>query len=370
MWTSTKLQSLDETLNKVNEAVNKTNFFNNLQIITSETPKAGTGFSIGEGYIVTTADVLEGMKQPIAILDDGRRAATTIIGFDTEQNIGLLRLSAQVNVPALLFGNSDELVPGYFAISIGNQTGQANSVALNLIAGIRKQGTYAGSHFYPSLLQIAGTVGAGDSGAPVLNARGEVVGIMAAIPESNTIERWPLNVPLNGGEKNSSANHGASSRIFINPPYPGMGAGPAFSFVRSPVTSAGYAIAINSVRDIISDLRTGKPIVHGWIGVQLADKRTVTEVNGLETTMETVSVSNVLPDSPAAKATIQNGDILRVMNGQPVRTGAEVRTQIMRLKPGNDISIEIERGGSRHVLTLKVEPRPTVTAPRAKSQNR
>ncbi len=146
----------------------------------NSSPKSGTGFSIGDGYILTTADVLEGMQNPIITTDTGLRIQGRVLGIDSELNVGLIVLEAKVKLPALTLGSSATAVAGHFAISIGNQSGQHNSVALAMVAGVRGEGTYSGSHFYPVLLQLAGTIGAGSSGSPVLDARGEVIGILAA----------------------------------------------------------------------------------------------------------------------------------------------------------------------------------------------
>jgi S1-C subfamily serine protease len=143
-------------------------------------PKSGSGFSIGDGYIVTTADVVQGMSNPIVTTDDGRRARAMLVAVDGELNIGLLHLPSALAVPALKLGDSARVAPGHFAISIGNQAGQMNSVSLSLISGTRTQGIASSRHFYPDLLQIDGTMGGGISGAPVLSARGEVIGMWAA----------------------------------------------------------------------------------------------------------------------------------------------------------------------------------------------
>lgn len=151
-------------------------------------PKSGTGFSIGDGYIVTTADVAEGMVYPIITTDCGDRFQVRLVAQDVELNVALMRLlspeKVTVPLPALRLGTSADTVPGNFAICIGNQVGQLNSAVWGTISGIRTQGLDSANHFYPNLLQIGGIVGAGTSGAPVLNARGEVIGMMAAALES------------------------------------------------------------------------------------------------------------------------------------------------------------------------------------------
>src|SRR5262249_14232648 len=136
-------------------------------------PKSGSGFCIADDYIVTTADVLEGMQSPLVVTDNGTRVKARIVGINTDLNVGLLKLLAKTDITALKLGDSSTVEVGHFAISIGNQSGQTNSVALMLVGGVRKEGAYSGNRFYPSLIQIAGTVGAGTSGAPLVNARGE-----------------------------------------------------------------------------------------------------------------------------------------------------------------------------------------------------
>lgn len=153
----------------------------------SGAPRSGSGFSIGDGLIVTTADVVQGMNTPVVSTDDGRQARASVVAVDSRLNIALLRLSANLNLPALRLGDSANVAPGHFAITIGNQTGQANSVALSTISALKTQGTTSAAHYYPELLQIDGTVSAGTSGAPVLNARGEVIGMLAAAPAAMPI---------------------------------------------------------------------------------------------------------------------------------------------------------------------------------------
>ncbi|HEV2473641.1 MAG TPA: trypsin-like peptidase domain-containing protein [Chthonomonadales bacterium] len=165
-------------------------------------PKAGTGFSIGDGYVLTTADVLEGMKKPIVLLNTGTRLQASIVGINSERNVGLLKLDARTAaLPALKLGDSSAVRVGDFAISIGNLSGQDNCVALMMVGGIKKDGTYSGSRFYPSLIQMSGSVGTGSSGAPLLDADGNVIGMLVGAPaaarfvQESLIPAGTLSVP-------------------------------------------------------------------------------------------------------------------------------------------------------------------------------
>ena len=88
------------------------------------TPKSGSGFSVGDGYIVTTADVVQGMSSPIVTADDGRRIRAILVAIDGERNVGLVRLSSSARLPGLTLGDSDRVMPGHFAI-FHRQSGRA-----------------------------------------------------------------------------------------------------------------------------------------------------------------------------------------------------------------------------------------------------
>ena len=340
-------------------------------LIHADTPKSGSGFSLGEGYIVTTADVLEGMKEPIVITDNGLRIKAELIGLDTEANVGLLRLLAKSPIPALDLGDSDRVAPGHFAISIGNQAGQPNSVALNMIAGVRSDGMYSGTHFYPSLFQIAGTIGVGTSGAPVLNARGEVIGVIAAIPIGDWSEMMmgqrgstrgfsggapPPPAPSPGGVPAPQGSSGTPRPSFSGSPQ---------NFFRPPVTSAGFAIPINAMQPVITDLRAGKPVLHSWVGMTADTIETFVVNEGVIESNRTVYVNALYPDSPAVRAGLQLGDILLQINGVPISRSVEVRLAVMRLHPGDTMILQIQRPvkdkqPESKTLEIKVAPRPPV----------
>ncbi len=356
-------------------------------------PKSGSGFSIGNGYIVTTADVVDGMQRPIVITDDGTHIRAKLVGIDSEMNLGLLLISVKANLPALRMGDSDTAVPGHFAIAIGNQAGHNNSVALTMIAGLRTEGTFTGERFYPSLIQIAGTVGAGTSGAPILNARGEVIGVIAGVPAGEWMETQFFANPQSGlpspemrGRPFPPGLNGLrnpQNQIFNPPlgqnpnnPFPLQPGtlpsgteqnGPSGSrlFLRPPVTSAGFAIPINDLQFSIKELMTNGKIVHIWLGVDLKNERQVSEDDGIIKVLRFVRVRGIFPDSPAQKAGIQPGDILSELNGKPLKSGFGMRMAIMRIHPADKVPVTIVRNGATMAVVLTVEARPAKVAPPA-----
>lgn len=350
-------------------------------------PKSGTGFCIGKGYVVTTADVLEGMKQPVVVTDDGTRIKAKVVGLDADLNVGLLALVAKADVPALTLGDSASIEVGHFAISIGNQSGQNNSVALTLVAGLRTDGTFTGRRFYPSLIQIAGTVGAGTSGAPLVNARGEVIGMMAAVPAGDWAEHWFPQPPNRRqgqslGEGPNPAGRGVPFAITrpgpavpaqpeggpaapqAKPPPPARAEGDepfvSIPFLRPPVTSAGFAIPINDIKPLLEEMRSEGKIARGWIGISLKDEDQTVEEAGLVRVIRTVKIAGVYADSPAYRGGLQPGDILLSLDGKPVGNSSEVRAASLRLRPDTVLNVVVKRNGETQTCALKVEARPKV----------
>ncbi|MCW3094594.1 MAG: peptidase [Chthonomonadaceae bacterium] len=361
-------------------------------------PKSGSGFSIGNGYVVTTADVVEGMQHPLVITDDGTRLRVKLIGIDTELNLGLLQIPAKATLPALKIGDSDTVEAGHFAIAIGNQAGHANSVALTMVSGVRKEGTFTGERFYPALIQVAGTIGAGTSGAPILNARGEVVGVIVGVPsgewtETQIYSDQPLGFlpgtpggaaqPRTPNSQNpqpelqaqQSPGHGPGGKPFTF----GQGQAPAFSpnglpitkvFLRSPVTSAGFAIPINDLQFSIKELMTSGKIVHTWVGVDLRPERKTDDNSDIIKVMRFIRIRNVYPDSPAQKGGLQSGDILTELNSKPVGSMAEVRASFLRLHPAEKLLVTVQRNGMPTTVTLNIEVRPEKIVPPPNQPNR
>lgn len=360
-------------------------------------PKSGSGFSIGNGYVVTTADVVEGMQRPLIIADDGTHMRVKLIGIDPELNLGLLQIPAKASLPALKMGDSDTVQAGHFAIAIGNQAGHANSVALTMVSGVRNEGTFTGERFYPALIQIAGTIGAGTSGAPILNARGEVVGVIAGVPagewtETQIYSDAPFN-PLPGMPGGGVPPHTPNLQ---NPqPEPraqGSGRGPGgppFSFgsgqsspmqpngmpvtrvfLRPPVTSAGFAIPINDLQFSIKELIANGKIIHTWVGVDLKNDRNVDEADGIIKVVRSLRIRGVYPDSPAQKGGLQPGDVLTALNSKPVASMAEVRAAFMRLHPADKLDVTFQRNGATQTVTLNIEARPDKIVPPPNQPNR
>lgn len=325
-----------------------------------EPPKIGSGFSIGDGFVVTTADVLAGMKNPMVMSEDGRRMHATVTGIDPEMNIGVLKLADGATLPGLKLGHSNRVYSGHFAISIGNQYGHLNSVALTLVAGLRDDGIPNGEHFYPGLIQIAGTVGLGTSGAPILDVKGEVIGMIAGIPFGDwTAAPFPTGPRGPGGVRPGGVINTAGPQ---GPPKLEADAQPGVPeqkivFLRPPVTSAGFAVPIDDMKPVLAGLRQGK-LVHCWLGLDMDTERKRDETNGSVTTRRSVVVTTVYPNSPASAAGLQTGDKLISVNGRQVTRLNAIRAALLRGQPGDTLEMRIERKGAPLSMNVRLAARP------------
>jgi S1-C subfamily serine protease len=362
-------------------------------------PKSGTGFSIGNGYIVTTADVVEGMERPLVVTDDGTRMRVKLVGIDSELNLGVLQIPAKATLPALKMGDSDTVAAGHFTVAIGNQAGHANSVALTMVSGVRNEGSFNGERFYPALIQISGTIGAGTSGAPILNARGEVVGVIAGVPAGEWIETQiyseSLPSPSPGGpgggfaprqpngqnmppQSRGQGGMGAGGKAGApfglgpgqTPAQPSSGMSGNKFFIRPPVTNAGFAIPINDLQFSIKELIAKGKIVHTWVGVDLRPDRKMEEADNIIKMSRYVRIRNVYPDSPAQRGGLQPGDILVALDAKPVVSMGEVRAAFMRLHPADKLAVTVQRNGMNQTVTLNIEARPDKIVPPNAQPNR
>jgi S1-C subfamily serine protease len=337
--------------------------------------------------VVTTADVLDGMTKPIIITDSGARMHAVVVGVDTDLNLGLLRGPEAADLPGIKMGNSDAVSPGHFAISIGNQTGQINSAGMLLVSAIRSTGTFSGGHFYATLIQISGTVGAGASGAPIMDVHGEVIGMIAAIPVGEWSEsQLPSSqqngqFPGRGGDRrrdrieNATGGPRADSggrpdgpgsgnplwasepRFSSSYPWDGSGSDPS-RVLRPPVTSAGFAIPINDLQAAIHELVTDGKVDRTWMGVDVRNDRQSTDKDNLILVTRRLKVTGIYPNSPAQRAGIQVNDYLVKMGDRDIHTMSDMRAAVIRLRPSEAIHIIIERSGQRQEVDIKIESRP------------
>lgn len=275
----------------------------------------GSGFIFrNDGMILTNAHVVDGADRVTVTLKDGRDFSGRVLGVDELTDVAVVKIDAS-NLPTVKLGNSDQLKPGEWAIAIGNPLGLDNSVTAGIISGTGRSSSVIGANDKRvSFIQTDAAINPGNSGGPLLNQRGEVVGI---------------NTAIIGGAQ-----------------------------------GLGFAIPINQAQRIATQLVSQGQASHPYLGIQMADLTPARrdalnqEANLNLTTDHGVLIMETLGNSPAAKAGLQRGDIIQAINGRPVKTGDEVQQLIENSTIGSNLSVEVLRGGQTVTVGVRPEQAP------------
>jgi serine protease Do len=279
-----------------------------------ETQAAGTGFVINKtaGYILTNNHVVEGAtKVEVNFLGEENDTyhEAKIVGRDPLTDSALIQLiEPKKDLIEVKFGDSEQMQPGDWVMAIGNPFGLAHTVSVGVISATARSFPIAEQRF-ADVLQTDAAINPGNSGGPLLNARGEVVGINTAI---YTDSRQAGNIGI------------------------------------------GFAIPINSVRELIPQLQTGR-VSRGVIGVSVTPvpAEALAEFGLKE--RKGALVGTVAKGRPAAKAGIEPGDIILEFNGKPVKTRDELVATVVATKPGSTVPVKILRDKQEKTVSLTVD---------------
>jgi serine protease Do len=279
-----------------------------------ETQAAGTGFVINKtlGYILTNNHVVvDATKVEVNFLgeDNDVYHEARIVGRDPLTDSALIQLvDPKKDLIEVKFGDSSQMQPGDWVMAIGNPFGLAHTVSVGVISATARSFPIAEQRF-ADVLQTDAAINPGNSGGPLLNARGEVVGINTAI---YTDSRQQGNIGI------------------------------------------GFAIPINSVRELIPQLQTGR-VSRGVIGVSVTPVPADALAEfGLKERRGAL-VGTVTRGRPAAKAGIEPGDIILEFNGKPVKNRDELVATVVATKPGSTVPVKILRDKAEKTLSITVE---------------
>ena len=263
----------------------------------------GSGFIIDpKGYVVTNNHVVEGADKIKVILVGGKEYQATIKGRDPKTDLALIQIvKPPADLPFIKIGDSDAMQVGDWVLAVGNPFGLAHTVTQGIISA---KGRVIGAGPYDNFLQTDASINPGNSGGPLLNLKGEVIGINTAILAS------------------------------------GQG--------------IGFATPSNIAKSIIPQLESKGKVVRGMIGVQvqnvtpeLAKSFNLSESKG-------ALVAQVNPDSPAYKAGILRGDIIIEFNGHPINEMNELPRMVADTAPGSKATIKVLREGKEKTLSLTI----------------
>jgi len=275
---------------------------------------AGTGFIIDKaGFILTNNHVVDGASKIKVSLygeDDDQEYDAKVVGRDPLTDSALIELTEKPDhmLPEVKFGDSAQMQPGDWVMAIGNPFGLAHTVSVGVISALERPFTVAEGRS-AQVLQTDAAINPGNSGGPLLNLRGEVIGINTAI---YTDARQQGNIGI------------------------------------------GFAIPSNTVRELLPQLRIGK-ITRGRIGVQVgAIAREAVDEFGLKDRKGAV-VQSVIPDSAASKAGLEPGDVIIAFGGKPVTSRDELVRMVVNTKPGTSVPVRIVRDRQERTVNVTVD---------------
>ncbi len=260
----------------------------------------GSGFIIGDGIVITNAHVVNKSDKLIIGLKDGRKFSGKVLGQDSLTDLAVIKLKGKGPWPKATLGNSDQIKVGDWAIAVGNPYGLENTVTLGIISNLNRNVSQLGIYDKKiDLIQTDAAINPGNSGGPLLNYRGEVIGI-------NTLIRS------------------------------GPGAGLSF------------AIPINKVKRIANELLNNGKVIHPMIGISLLNE------TSLKTNNTKVKVGYVVPNSPAAISGILINDFILKVDKDFIFKSSDVVDAINKNGVNKFAKILIERNNA--LININVKP--------------
>jgi serine protease Do len=271
-----------------------------------------------DGYILTSASVAGGRNILTVTLPDQRSLKGKLVGTDQESNLAVLKVEATGLVPAKL-GDSDRIRVGSWLTVVGNSYGLPNAVALGLVNGVRKDG----------FIQMSANVSPGNSGGPVLDTYGRVIGLVAAkLSEPSYIGALEVYSDLNN-----------KKTITI----------PARQ-IEIPSSGVSLALPANKVKFLADRIIKYGTVRRGYLGIYPEDvDRTLAGKYGVNTG---VLVSGVVKGSPAQTAGLEDGDVIIEFGGARVENAAHIRQLIKNKIAGENVQLEILRDGQVNKLSV------------------
>ncbi len=251
----------------------------------------GSGFVIDrDGTILTNYHVVDAAQKIVVKLSDGRSFDAKVLGKDQKTDIAIIKIDTGQDLPAATLGDSDRLEVGEWVMAIGNPFGLDNTVTSGIVSA---KGRHIGAGPYEDFIQTDASINPGNSGGPLINLRGEVVGI-------------------------------------------------------------GFAIPTNLVKELLPNLRDNGKVVRGYLGVtiqkvtpEIAESLGMKQSNG-------ALVADVAKAGPAERAGIKTGDVIVEFNGKEIKDSGELPLQAARTAPGKQAQLKILRNGKELTLPLTV----------------
>jgi putative serine protease PepD len=270
----------------------------------------GTGILLDKsGDILTNDHVVNGAKSFNVTFDSSNQTHTAkLVGTDPSDDLAVVKIDPSgLNLTPLNLGDSSTVQVGNTVYALGNPFGYTNSFSEGIVSGLDRTMTAPNGFTIGHSIQTDAAINPGNSGGPLLDANGNVVGINAQIASNG----------------NTAGGEGQNNGV-------------------------GFAIPINTAKSVITQLEKTGHVSHGYLGIATSDGKTSGAV-----------VASVQPGSPAEKAGLQQGDVIRTIDGKAVSSSEEVVAAISGRSAGSKITLGIERGGQSKSVTVTLEQQPT-----------
>ena len=263
----------------------------------------GSGFILdNEGYILTNNHVVEDADEIKVVLKDHKDYDAKVVGRDPKTDLALIKIKSWAGFTTIKLGDSEELRVGDWVVAIGNPFGLESTVTAGIVSA---KGRVIGAGPYDNFIQTDASINPGNSGGPLINMKGEVVGINTAI--------------FAGGQ------------------------------------GIGFAIPINTAKDLVAQLKEKGKVVRGWLGVNV-QKVTPDLAKAFNLNEESGAlVGDVISGSPAEKAGIKAGDIIIEFNGKAIKEMSELPRQVAAIPVGKTVDVKVLRNGEPVVVKAQIQ---------------
>ncbi|WP_191485666.1 Do family serine endopeptidase AlgW [Pseudomonas sp. FEN] len=265
------------------------------------------------GYLLTNNHVTAGADQIVVALKDGRETLAKVVGSDPETDLAVLKIDLP-NLPSITIGRSDQIRIGDIALAIGNPFGVGQTTTMGIISATGRN--QLGLNNYEDFIQTDAAINPGNSGGALVDANGNLTGINTAI----------------------FSKSGGSQGI-------------------------GFAIPINLAVEVMKAIIEHGQVIRGWLGIEVQPlTQDLAESFGLSGRPGIV-VAGVFRDGPAQKAGLQLGDVILSIDGVPATDGRRSMNQVARIKPTDNVAIQVLRNGKELKLMAEIGLRPPQQTP-------
>ncbi|MGB4467878.1 MAG: Do family serine endopeptidase [Azovibrio sp.] len=280
-----------------------------------DTPRRESGLGSGvivspNGYILTNFHVVDAADQIEVSLADGRKMKARVVGSDPESDLAVLQVEAD-KLPAITFGQMDDVGVGDIVLAIGNPFGVGQTVTMGIVSALGR--THLGINTFENFIQTDAAINPGNSGGALVDVQGNLIGINTAI----------------------YSRTGGSLGI-------------------------GFAIPVSSAKQIMEQIIQNGQVIRGWIGVEAQEiTPELAESFGLPDTQGAL-IAGVVRGSPAEQAGIQPGDVLLTVNQHEIHDPQAMLDVIAALKPGTKASFRLRRARNISTVEVKIGQRPAL----------